>query len=80
MNINLEITLAQEKVDCEGFDYPKLIDYFVEKKPYHTVALLIFQKVFKVDSNIARQHIYESSHYKNFKEESNPFNEDFING
>lgn len=78
MNIVKEIDLANKLVKEENYIYEMLVDYLADRKIYHTIAILIFSKVYNVDNDFSKDFIYSNEFYSNFKNEENPFNDDFI--
>lgn len=78
MNIKKEIELAKKRVYEEGLLRESLVKYLSERRIYHTVAIIIFSKVFNEEINVSKDFIYDNEFYNQFKFESNPFNEDFI--
>lgn len=79
MNIRLEIKLAKEKVSKEGMIREMFVDYMVSKQIYHTVAVIIFSGVYGEDEETSKGFVYDNTFYSKFKNEKNPFNDDFIN-
>lgn len=80
INIRNEIKLARENFIANNFNLIMLVDYFANRKTYHTIAIMIFGIVTNSDDSISAKYIYSNSFYKSFENESNPFNDDFING
>lgn len=79
MNIPEEINIVKELVNNDGYIPEMVVDYLAEREIYHTVAAFIYSVVFDVDLDYSKARIYENEYFSEFKNEKNPFNEDFTN-
>ena len=79
MNIRLEIKTAKIKVSEEGIIREMFVDYLASRKIYHTIAVIIFSEVYNEDEEISKGFVYDNQFYLKYKNEKNPFNDDFIN-
>ena len=77
MDIEKEIALAKENFINNDCNNNKLVEYFVAKKTYHTLAIMIFSIVTNYNETSAKENIYSNSYYKKFENENNPFNDEF---
>ncbi|WP_299214651.1 hypothetical protein [uncultured Aquimarina sp.] len=77
MDIKDEISKAKKLVE-NGYSSNMLIDYLAEKKTYHTLSIFIFSAVFNKNADTSAKMVYENEYYSQFKNERNPFNEDFF--
>ena len=75
MNVMKEISLAKKLVDEENYIYEMLVDYLAKRKIHHTIAILIFSKVYEVNDEISEDFIYSNAYYSPFRNEKNPFND-----
>ncbi len=79
MDIKKEIELAKKDFVDNGNYNEKLVAYLADKKTYHTLAIMIFSIVTDLDEASCKKHIYSHLYFKDFENENNPFNEDFVN-
>ncbi len=76
MNFVEEYKLAEKLVKNDGYISEMIINYLVERKIYHTTAVLILSSLFSYDRDFSRELIYSHEYYAPFENEVNPFNEE----
>lgn len=75
MRIKEEIDNIRKLVIEEGYLTEMVVSYMVDKKIYHSVAVLILKDVFNYSLDYAEEIIYEHEFYAPFKNEINPFSQ-----
>jgi hypothetical protein len=78
MNVKEEFNLAKRLVVEEGYITEMIIEHFVQRNIYHTIAVYFLSSIFDYSLDFSKELIYSHNYYSNNKNEVNPFNEEYL--
>ncbi|WP_378187731.1 hypothetical protein ACE939_05075 [Aquimarina sp. W85] len=78
MTFSERLLLVKDLVDQKKYSKEMIIQYMVDEKIHHSIAVIILAKIYKLNQEDAEKIIYNNKYYAEYDSENNPFNKEYL--